>query len=108
MRTILTFLACLALAPLATGCSRSGEYCDAKCDCENCSEREYDECLIDYAATEDTADAYGCGDLFLMAHDCTMLHNDCNLLGVDVFRHEATCNDEVLDWLDCINDQSSL
>jgi len=110
MRTILTFLACLTLAPLVTGCSRSSEYCNAKRDCEGSSDRQYDECVIDYDALGDTADAYGCGDLFVTAHECTMLHNDCNVpvLGTKVFRPGSDCSNEIADWLDCIKGHSSL
>jgi len=109
MRTISTFLACLTLMTLAAGCSLSGEYCDARDQCERLSEREYDQCVIDYDALEDTADTYGCGDLFAIAHDCTMVNNSCLRVGnIDIFSPEPECSDEIGDWLDCIKGQSSL
>lgn len=109
MRTILTFLACLTFVPLATGCGLSGEYCDARNECERLSEREYDQCIIDQDALEDTADAYGCGDLYAIAHDCTMVNNNCVSVGnVEIFGPEAECADEIGDWIDCIKGQSSL
>lgn len=105
MRTILTLLACLMLAPLTSGCSVAGEYCDVKCQCEDCSDREYDECLIDYEATEDVADAYGCLEDFDRLHVCVIENNDCTL---DNFIADVRCSDEGIDLADCINDSSSL
>lgn len=105
MRNILTLLACLVLAPVATGCSRSGDYCELACQCENCSDTEYDECIINYEASEDTASAYGCLDDFYRADDCVIAKNDCLL---DNFAPEAECLDEIADVAECINDNSSL
>jgi hypothetical protein len=105
MRTILTLLACLAVAPVAAGCSRSGEYCDTLCQCESCSDTEYDECVIQYESTEDTADAYGCTDDFDIAHECVMVNNDCV---ADNFAPELECLDDIADVNDCINDNSSV
>lgn len=108
MRTVMTFLACVAIASLATGCSRSSEWCEAKCACEGCSERDYDECIIVRDAEEDKADVYGCGDTFALYHDCTMENNDCDLLNlVDIFRHESVCNDEWAEWQECLNEGSA-
>jgi hypothetical protein len=105
MRTILTLLACLMVAPLATGCSRSGEYCDLACQCESCSDRDYDECTIKYDASSDTADAYGCSDQFDQVHECVINNNDCI---ADNFAPEASCLDDIADLSKCIDKNSSL
>lgn len=106
MRTIWTLLACLALAPVATGCAgRSGEYCDLACDCTECSEREYDECLATYDGAIDQADIYGCDIEFDDAHVCVMENHSCNL---DVFLPELECADEFKDLDECIDRGSAL
>ena len=111
MRTIMTFLACFAFVSVSTACSRSAELCEVKCNCEGCSDREYEECLIDQDLQEDLADNYGCGDYFALAHDCTMVNNNCTSIpatSIDIFSPEAKCSDEIADWLECIDDNSSL
>lgn len=105
MRTMLTLLACLMLAPMATGCSRSGEYCDTVCQCESCSDRDYDECIINYEAAEETASVYGCIDDFDIAHVCVMNNNDCL---ANNFAPEADCLDDILDVTQCIDANSAL
>jgi hypothetical protein len=105
MRNFLIMLACLVVAPLATGCSTAGEYCDAACDCERCSDTEYDECVINYKAAEDTADTYVCSDDFLWAHDCVMINNDCI---ADNFAPELECVDDIADVDDCIRSNSAI
>lgn len=104
MRNIMILLACLSVAPL-TACSRAAEYCDTACQCENCSENEYDECVIRYEASEDTADTYGCTDQFARAHDCVMINNDCI---ADNFAPELECLDDISDVGNCIDGNSAL
>lgn len=44
------------------GCGASAEsYCNARCDCNGCSDRDYEECLYDYDRDVDYADRRGCG-----------------------------------------------
>lgn len=105
MRNILLLLSCLVVAPLSAGCSRSGEYCDTACQCENCSDRDYDECVIKYEAAEDTAGAYGCLDHFDRAHDCVMNNNDCI---ADNFAPELECLDDIGDVDNCIRSNSAI
>ncbi len=105
MRNILVLLACLAVAPVVGGCSRAGEYCDAACNCEDCSDTEYDECVIQYEAAEDTAATYGCSDDFLIAHDCVIANNDCV---ADNFAPELECIDDIADVDDCIRANSAI
>jgi hypothetical protein len=106
MRTILTPLACLALAPIATGCAgRAAEYCDLACDCSECSEREYDECLAVYDGSEEQASIYDCDFEFDDAHVCVVENNSCTL---DVFLPEVECADEFQDLDQCIDSGSAL
>lgn len=106
MRTILTLLACLVVAPMTAGCHRSGEICDIICDCEKCSDRGYDECIIRFDATEDIATAHGCSDQFNRAYDCVSAHST-NCKAGD-FAPDATCKEDI-DGIDqCIASNSAL
>ncbi len=43
-------------------CSGAGSsYCDSVCDCDGCSDREYDDCRSDYDYEADRADRRDCG-----------------------------------------------
>jgi len=106
MRTIFTLLACLALAPLASGChGTASDYCDLACDCEGCSDNQYDECIIKYESGMDTADAYGCSDDWDRAHSCVLTNHDCI---ADKFTPELSCLDELADVSACIKDNSAI
>lgn len=105
MRKILILLAGLVVAPLSTGCSKSGEYCDLACQCENCSDTDYDECVIKYEAAEDTANTYGCADQFDRAHECVLTNNDCL---ADNFTPELECIDDIGDVDNCIRGNSAI
>jgi hypothetical protein len=106
MRTILILLACLLLAPVTAGCHRSADICDLICQCEDCTDREYDECIIDYDATEDISATYGCLDDYDRAYDCVMTKSN-NCLN-DNFAPDLDCADDINDVSECINDGSAL
>ena len=105
MRNVMLLLACLAVAPFTSGCNRSSEICDTVCQCENCSDTEYDECIIRYDAQEDIAATYGCLDQYDRAYDCVMTNNDCL---ADNFAPELECLDDIGDVGSCIDSNSSL
>lgn len=107
MRNIMLLLACLVAAPMVAGCAsgRAVDYCDTACQCEDCSDLEYDECIIQYEASEDSASAYGCDVDFDIAHECVMANNDCI---ADNFAPELECLDDIADVDDCIRDNSSI
>jgi len=106
MRTILTLLACLIVAPMTAGCHRSGEICDIICECENCSDRDYDECTIKYDAAEDIASTYGCLDQYDRAYDCVA--NKSNNCIADNFGPDIDCLDDITDVNKCIDSNSAL
>lgn len=58
----------LALSLLATGafaCTSDAEaVCEAKCDCNRCSDRELDDCYAETNSKEVAADRAGCLDLW--------------------------------------------
>ncbi len=107
MRRILTFLAGFALASASAACGgQVAEFCDAKCDCENCSASEYDECVISYEAEQDISDVYGCANKFDDLHVCVLSKYDCNANIFDAAF--LSCGDDYVDYNDCKNDSSSL
>jgi len=110
MRTPLILIACLALAPLAAGCgSLSTDYCDRKCDCENCSEREYDECLVENDAEAEVASIYACDVEYEERTICRIEEHSCTagVYTVDPSDLLACVSDEN-DHLQCLERGSRL
>lgn len=63
MVRILTTIGFFTLA--LPGCRTDAEaICDDKCECEGCSDRQYDDCNIDALNKESEADAKGCLDFY--------------------------------------------
>jgi hypothetical protein len=61
----------MGLLVLATGCGTSIEdLCDDLCECEGCSDAQYDACVREGEAAEEMADQLGCGDEFEDYVDC--------------------------------------
>lgn len=53
----------LALLGFATACGPSASsFCGAACDCQGCSDAEYENCVDDYEDGMKTAEDAGCGD----------------------------------------------
>lgn len=107
MRTIFIILACLAFAPVVSGChGTASEYCDLKCDCEKCSDNKYDECIINYEAGMDAANAYGCTERWDDLHACAMDNHGCalNIFSADL----VACGDEGVSLARCTDDNSAL
>jgi hypothetical protein len=62
-------LAALGLAPAA--CRSSAEsVCDSKCECEYCTDWEYDDCVRSYERWESDADYWECDDIYDAWMDC--------------------------------------
>ena len=63
MAAMKTWLTVVAMALFTAGCSPSvAGYCDDKCDCEGCSDNDYDECLDKYEDEERHAENRDCLD----------------------------------------------
>src|SRR6185436_957977 len=60
MRLVSFLASFLTSAALTAGCGGGGSYCDAVCDCNRCSDRDYDICLDDYGYEGDYADRRDC------------------------------------------------
>ena len=106
MKNGLSFLLVLTLGIFASACKgTSGELCDIICDCEGCNDNEYDECIIDADAGEDTASAYDCSAEYDDYAACALEDNDCV---DDNFVVDADCAGEAEDYLECLDDGSDL
>ena len=83
MKKSLSFLLLLGLGAFASACSGvAGEYCDLYCDCEGCSDEEYDEYV-----------------------QCALEENDCD---DDNFVVDSSCAGEAENLLECLDDGSDL
>lgn len=64
MKNTLVLLLALAL-PASAGCGYdAGDLCDDLCDCEGCSDPEYDDCVDNVEDSEREADYQGCLDRY--------------------------------------------
>jgi len=67
-----------ATAGLVMGCEDlADEYCEAKCDCEKCNDRQAEECLIQAEETLDIAEAYECSGPAEDYYNCTIDSSVC-------------------------------
>ncbi len=67
-----------AAALLVSGCGGLAEdYCDARCECEVCNERQADECLITQGEVLDIAEAYECSGPAEDYYNCTIDSSEC-------------------------------
>ena len=98
MKKVLPLLALVALAVALPMCdSAAVDYCDAWCDCEGCSDHEYDDCIHD--GEHDADHAYD--------HDCGVEWEDYVACVADTYhchdhQLEADCKHEHDDWKDCM------
>lgn len=63
-QTVIAFLLPLALFGYAACGGSESAICDDACDCEGCSDREYDDCLDDFDDTFRRAENTGCEDIY--------------------------------------------
>jgi hypothetical protein len=88
------------LAGTTLGCGPSGAaLCAAKCDCEGCSDREYDECLDDDAEEAARADSRGCLYEYDTLVSCEYDTGFCE----DRDDWETSCGRERDDYRRCMN-----
>ena len=61
----------LAAGAEAVGCGTSaGSICDEVCDCQGCSDADYDDCIDEIEDAEGDAEDEGCEDEFDTYLDC--------------------------------------
>jgi hypothetical protein len=97
----------LSLAASVLGCSGlPEERCDARCDCVACAEAERDACVIEVAAAQDTAEAYGCGEPYEAYVDCELTKSRCR--DGSFFLDGIDCDAELAELNECEVRGSSL
>jgi hypothetical protein len=92
----LALLACSALV----GCgSSASSLCDAICDCQGCSDNEYDDCIDDIEDTERAAEREDCLAEFDDVLACSEEELECRGDDVEI----DGCGPENKDLNDCID-----
>lgn len=98
LSTMMRLLSTLALAVTAGACGPSGStVCTAKCDCEGCSEVEYDACVSDAEGDLKESDFRDCGpeyDDYLSCEDATGFCKGS--------KFETSCGAERDRWKACV------
>jgi len=96
----------LALGAAALGCgSPASDVCDAKCECENCSDKNYDRCIVETEAGFDEADTYGCRPEADDYSDCAVRKYRCPGGNFEVGDECAT---QAKDLDRCVNSSSAI
>jgi hypothetical protein len=103
-RVLSVSLAVLGIAVLVGGCAgRATEICDLECECEHCSDREYERCRINVNEALDRADAYT--DQADALFQCALDSGHCH---TDVFVYDDHCAFDVEDLALCEDRNSAL
>lgn len=95
----------LALAFVGQGCGQAVEVCDVVCECEHCSDRAEDLCLIEVDRILERAEAYGCDSEAEELLDCVVDDNDCDDAN---FTFNDCLIDEGVELQECMNDESDI
>lgn len=81
------------------GCkSQEEKLCDDKCDCELCSDYQYDVCVYDLDNEQREAEFWGCEDYYDEYIDCQRATWRC-----EGFDFETSCGPERERFHDCTN-----
>jgi len=102
----LPYLAIVCLAPVASGCGNiQADRCDSVCSCENCGERELQQCEIDVDADYSVAETYGCLGILEPYWECQLQRHECD------DNHYSDDNDECdrehREYKECLDAQST-
>jgi len=105
----------VALAPLAgaaalgaalSGCGNIvGDRCDQVCKCENCGDRQRQECETKAQAQVDLADAYKCSDLLDPYYECQLSAHEC--MDGHYSDDNKECKDQLDQYNECLKAESS-
>ena len=90
----------------SVGCGRAEERCDLKCECELCSDRKYDECVIGVDYAIDRAAALECSEDYDAYFDCYVDRADCDNDTYSFGLDGDDCSDEAKDLFDCCDSAS--
>ena len=99
MKRLIPLLALSSLAAWLPGCdSAAVDYCEAWCDCHNCNDREFDDCVRDREHDADHAYDDGCGVEWEDYVYCVVDTYHC-----DKDKLEHDCKHERDDWHRCVD-----
>ena len=82
--------------------STEDDVCSAKCDCEGCSDREYDDCVNRFDDDANRADRYDCADLYDRWLDCQDQTGYCH-----AGDYSSDCGPEEHSFENCVGEPAS-
>jgi hypothetical protein len=94
------FLSAFLLLLPACG-SDLADLCDDGCDCEGCSDREYEECVDDMEDIEREVEDEGCEAEMSEYASCLLDNAECH--GNDYDIDYGDCDHEADDFYDCMD-----
>ena len=105
-------LAAFAVSTIGLGvaaCSSGKTICDKRCECLTCSDRTFDECVINVNEDVARADAYGCSEQMDLANDCYLQRFGCDTINNVIAHPDAEdCAKEQQRLQECIAAASKL
>ena len=105
----LRWLAVVTAVLLGTGCAgRSAQMCDEACECEDCNEHEYEECVIERDAEFAVADAYDCSDEADSLWECAIDAGHCDPHHEHHWTWDDACHGDEDALAECIAQGSAL
>ncbi|MFO0617720.1 MAG: hypothetical protein U0414_34315 [Polyangiaceae bacterium] len=102
----LTGLAGLAATSTAACGNIVADRCDKVCACENCGDRDRQECDTKAEASYAIADAYGCTSLLELYWECEVQESDCT--DHHYSDDQKQCDHEHTEYTECLDKGSSL
>jgi len=100
------FASVIVLSGALAGCGNIvADRCDQICKCENCGERERQECETEAQSSVDTADSYACSDLLEPYYECQLQKHEC--ADGHYSDDDKECKDEHDQYLECLTAESS-
>ena len=74
------------------------------CNCEDCNDRELEECEVNYEGRADIADIFDCSEEWETMIQCRIDEGHCDN---DSWVTDEECNGDSEDYSDCVDDASS-
>jgi len=84
---------------LLAGCGGAASLCNDICDCEGCSDSEYDDCIDNIEDQQKLADDEGCGDQADDLLSCLLDEAECREGNIDL----DGCSTESKNLGQCLN-----
>ena len=110
MQSLGQVLAVAAALAVFTGCGGlADDFCDAKCDCEKCNERDAEECVLTHQEVLDIAEAYECSGPAEDYYQCTIDSSTCEDNSWDLVDESLeVCTELQAQIYQCMADHSAI